>query len=188
MMGTVILILGLALWWGAHLWRRAAPASRARWGEPGKGIVSGVLAVAIVLMVVGYRMAGPVWWGPSPALKGINNLMVLVAIYLFAASGMKTRAGRGLRHPQLIGFSLWAAAHLLVNGDWPSLLLFGGLLLWALVEMATINRAVRGWTPDRAAMRAVPAGREVMAAVGAVVVFVVIGLIHGWIGPNPFGG
>lgn len=188
-MGTILLILGVVLWWVPHLWKRAAPSSRAGWGEPGKGLVAGLLAVSVLLMVLGFRWAdGPVWWGPSPALKGINNLLVLAAIYLFAASGMKTRAGLLLRHPQLIGFALWAFAHLLVNGDLPSLILFGGLLAWAVVEIAVINRAGPGWQPDRAAASAVPARKEVMAAVGAVVVFAALGLIHGWLGPNPFGG
>ena len=68
---------------------------------------------------------------------------MLIAFYLFAASGMKTRVTAMTRHPQLIGFSLWAVAHLLVNGDLPSLVLFGGLLVWALVEMA-LESLLRG--------------------------------------------
>ena len=74
-------------------------------------------------------------------------------------------------------------AHLLVNGDLPSLVLFGGLLVWALVEMALINRSP--WTPPAGPF---PARKEAMAAVGAVVVLLVVGLIHGLIGPWPFGG
>ncbi|AXC49872.1 hypothetical protein DRW48_09380 [Paracoccus suum] len=180
----IILIAGVALWWAAHLWKRVAPDSRIGFGEGGKGIVTGALVVSILLMIWGYRTAdGPVWWRPTAATRGINNLLVLIAIYLFAASGMKTRVGRALRHPQLLGFSLWAVAHLLVNGDLPSFVLFGGLLVWALVEMAMISRTP--WTPPATA--AVPARKEIMAAVGAVLVFIVLGLIHGWVGPNPFG-
>ena len=88
------LILGVALWSGSHLWKRLAPASRARAGDPGRGIVALGSALGIVLMVLGYRWAeGPVWWGRTPALTGINNLLVLVAFYLAAAS---VEAG----HPQ----------------------------------------------------------------------------------------
>ncbi|MGB5560085.1 MAG: NnrU family protein [Paracoccaceae bacterium] len=178
------LILGVALWWAAHLFKRVAPDARARMGEKGKGSVALALLVSIVLMVIGYRMAdGAVYWGRSLAMTGINNLLILLAFYLFAASGMKTRATRLTRHPQLIGFSLWAVAHLLVNGDVPSFVLFGGLLVWALVEMAVINRAVPDWAPPPPA----PARKEVMAVVGAVVVFLVVGLIHWWLGYNPFG-
>lgn len=182
----LILVLGVALWWGAHLFRRLAPAElRARLGTSEKPVVAVLLAVSVVLMVLGYRAAdGAVFWGPSPALKGINNLLVLVAFYLFAAAGMKTGIARRFRHPQLAGFALWAFAHLLVNGDVPSFVLFGGLLVWALVEMVVINRADPGWTPS---LDSVPASKEIRAAAGAVVVFLVVGLIHMWLGYNPFG-
>lgn len=53
----LILILGVALWAGAHLFKRLAPARRAGLGDKGKGLVSAALVVAIVLMVIGYRTA-----------------------------------------------------------------------------------------------------------------------------------
>lgn len=179
----LILILGVALWWAAHLSKRLAPGLRARLGRGG---VAGLLALSVVLMIFGYRMAdGPWWWGASAPLKGINNLLVLAAFYLFAAAGMKTRITARMRHPQLTGFALWAFAHLLPNGDLPSFVLFGGLLVWALVEMAVINRAQPVWTPPAGPF---PVRKEVMAAVGAVLVLLVVGLIHRWLGYNPFGG
>ncbi len=178
------LILGVALWWAAHLFKRVAPEARSGLGEKGKGPIALALLVSVVLMVIGYRMAdGAFYWGRSPAMTGINNLLLPVAFYLFAASGMKTRVTRLTRHPQLIGFSLWAFGHLLVNGDTPSFVLFGGLLVWALVEMAVINRAVPDWTPPPP----VPMRKEIMAVVGAIVVYGVVALIHTWLGYNPFG-
>lgn len=181
----LILILGVALWWAAHLFKRIAPARRAALGAKGKGLVALALLAAVVLMVVGYKTtAGPYWWGPSAALKGINNLLVLAAFYLFAAAGMKTPLARRLRHPQLIGFSLWAFAHLLPNGDLPSFVLFGGLLLWALVEIVVLNRAEPQWRPPAGPVRI---QREAMAALGGLLVFAVVGLLHGWIGPRAFG-
>ncbi|QBX34740.1 hypothetical protein E4L95_05195 [Paracoccus liaowanqingii] len=181
----LILILGVALWWAAHLFKRIAPAQRASMGDRGKAMVTGALVLSIILMVIGYQGAqGAVYWGPSPAMVGINNLLVLVAIYLFAASGMKTKVTSFTRHPQLWGFSLWAVAHLLVNGDVPSFVLFGGLLVWALLEMVLINRAAP-WVRPKGPF---PARKEAMAAGGAVIVLIVLGLIHGWIGPWPFGG
>ena len=178
------LILGLALWWGAHLFKRIAPEARARMGDRAKGPVALALVVSIVLMVIGYRATGgPIWWGRTPMLTGINNLLVLLAFYLFAASGMKTGVTRLTRHPQLIGFSLWAVAHLLVNGDAESVVLFGGLLLWAVAEMVVISRAAGPYVPPHP----VPVKREVMAVVGALVVFAVVAGIHILLGVNPFG-
>ncbi|TRW98368.1 hypothetical protein FNJ84_06210 [Paracoccus sp. M683] len=181
----LILILGVALWWLPHLWKRAAPDHRAGFGEKGKGIVTGVLVLSIILMIWGYRTAdGPVWWGPTAALKGINNLLMLLSIYLFAASGMKTRITRSIRHPQLLGFAIWAFSHLLVNGDLPSFVLFGGLLAWALATIMLINRAQPAWTPPAGPF---PPRKEIMAAAGAVIVLLVLGGIHALLGYNPFG-
>jgi hypothetical protein len=96
---------------------------------------------------------------------------------------MKTPLARRLRHPQLIGFSLWAVAHLLVNGDLASFLLFGGLLAWALWEIAVdANPSPHVADPPPAARK------DAMALAGGVVVFAIVALIHGWIGPWPFGG
>ena len=56
-MSWFLLILGIAIWWGAHLFKRIAPDARASLGDPGKGLVAVAIAVAIVLMVIGYRGA-----------------------------------------------------------------------------------------------------------------------------------
>ena len=180
----LILILGVLLWALAHLFKFIAPEARARMGEKGKGPIAIALLLSVVLMVIGYRAAdGAFYWGRSPAMTGINNLLVLVAFYLFAASGMKTRVTRLTRHPQLIGFSLWCVGHLLVNGDTPSFVLWGGLLAWAIVTMVLINRTEPAWTPPEPA----PVRKEIMAIVGGVVVFAVVAVIHMLLGYNPFG-
>ena len=181
----ILIFLGLILWSGAHFWKRIAPDSRAAMGDKGKIVVAVASVIAIVLMVIGYRGSmGTVYWGRTPAMTGINNLLVLFAFYLFAASGKGTRVTRLIRNPQLTAVAVWAVAHLLVNGDTPSFVLFGGLLAWALVEMAVINRA----EGPRGAYHAPPVKSEVIAVVATVVVFAVVALIHLWLGYNPFGG
>jgi hypothetical protein len=109
--------------------------------------------------------------------------MMLFAVYLYAASGMKTRITRVIRHPQLTAVKTWALGHLLVNGDLASVILFGGILGWAVVEVILINKAVpRGPLPEPA-----PVGKEIGAVVGAVVVLVAIMLVHNWLGVPPWG-
>lgn len=180
----ILLTAGVALWWLAHLFKRLAPGPRAAFGDRAKGVIAVLLVVAVALMVVGYKQAEfvPVW-DPPPFLRHLNNLLMLVAFYMYAASGMKTAVTRWIRHPQLTGFAIWAVAHLLVNGDRASVVLFGGLLIWALLSMALINRAVPRPAPPPKA----PVGKEFGAVAGAVVVTGIVGLIHGWIGPWPFG-
>ena len=140
-MGYLLLILGVALWSGAHLFKRFAPDRRAAMGERGKGLVSVLLLVSIVLMVLGYRGAETVvLWSAPGFFTHMNNLLMLGALYLYVASVLRTRITTKMRHPQLTGVKIWALAHLLVNGDTPSFLLFGGLFVWALAEVIVLNR------------------------------------------------
>ncbi|WP_371226192.1 NnrU family protein [Roseovarius sp. 2305UL8-3] len=180
----LILIAGVALWAGAHLFKRLAPERREAMGDKGRGIVALVLLVSIVLMVLGYKAADTaVLWGRHPATVGINNLLMLLAIYLFAVSAAKTALARKIRHPQLTAFKTWAIAHLLVNGDIASIVLFGGLLAWAVVEVIVINRANRDWTPPDP----VPTSKEISAIVITLVVYAVVVGLHYWAGYPTFG-
>lgn len=179
-----LIILGLILWSGTHFWKRLAPVSREAAGERGKMIVAVGSIAGLVLMIIGYRMAeGAFYWGRTPAMNGINNLLMLLSFYLFAASGSKARITQYIRHPQLTAVIVWAVAHLLVNGDTPSFVLFGGLLVWATSEIALINRAQPDWTPAHD----VPIRKEISAVVATFVVFGVVSAVHIWLGYNPFG-
>ena len=179
-----LILLGLIVWSAAHFFKRALPAQRAALGNKARGMVAVLAVVAIILMVIGYRGAtGTVYWGRTPPMTGINNLLMIFAFYLFAASGAKTWITTKIRHPQLTAVIAWAVAHLLVNGDTPSFLLFGGLLVWAVAEIAVLNRAQPNWTPAHA----VPVRKEITAAIATVVVFGVVAAIHIWLGYNPFG-
>lgn len=179
-----LIILGLLLWCGAHLFKRLAPARRAAMGDAGKGLVTVAVLAGVVLMVIGYRgNTAPDLWYPPAFLTHVNNLLMLLAFYLYAASGMKTRITRVIRHPQLTAIKTWAVAHLLVNGDLASVILFGGLLAWAVVEVILINRA----EPRPALNPPAPMGKEIGAVVGAVVVTGAVGWLHGWLGVWPFG-
>lgn len=184
-----LLILGLALWWATHLFKRVAPDARAKMGDPGKGLIAVLVIGSVVLMVLGYRSAdGAVYWGRSGALVGINNLMMLIALYVYAVGGPgpgKPRVwlGTKMRHPQLAGFSIWALAHLLVNGDTPSFILFGGLLVWAMVEIALINSQEPDWTPPVHG----GAKKEITYVILTLVIVAVIMAIHNWLGVQPWG-
>ena len=180
----IYLILGLLLWSGAHFFKRALPEQRTAMGDAGKGLVAVLALGGIVLMVIGYRGAelGTVFWGPHPATVGIADLLMLFAVYLFAVSGMQTRLARTIRHPQLTAVKTWAIAHLLVNGDVQSFVLFGGLLAWAVAEVIVINRS-QPWTrPAPAPMR-----KEIIAIIATLVVYGLIAWVHTLLGYYPFG-
>jgi uncharacterized membrane protein len=180
-----LLILGLVLWYAGHFFKRAAPQARQDLGDIGKSIVAIVIVGGVVMMVIGYRgLDTPQLWYPPAWTVHLNNLLMLLAVYLYAASGTKARAGISMRHPQLTGFKTWAVAHLLVNGDLASIVLFGGLLAWAVLEVIVINRSQPDWT--RPAWGGPSA--EVKALAGTVIVFAIITFVHAWLGVWPFPG
>ena len=185
-----LLIAGLALWTVAHFFKRLAPEMRAgmdaKLGKgPAKGVMGIILVGAVVMMVKGYGAApvnivyaGPDW------LRHLNNLLMIEAVLLMGMGKSKGRARTWLRHPMLWGIVLWAGAHLLVNGDVASIVLFGGMAIWALANMVLINAQDGAWDKPEAG----PAAGDIKLLIISVVVFSVIAGLHIWIGPSPFGG
>lgn len=180
-----LVILGVLLWSGAHLYRRLAPGLYANFGAANKPIVAVGAIVGIVLMVFGYRAADfiPIYEPPS-FLRHINNLLVLIAFVMVFMGSVGSWLSKRMRHPMLIGFKTWALAHLLVNGDLASIILFGGLLAWAVVQVIVINKS-GPWQKDREAK---PGGRDALLLGVSIVLFVVAAGVHIWLGVNPFGG
>ncbi|SDY39728.1 NnrU family protein [Citreimonas salinaria] len=181
-MSYVLLILGLALWVLGHMFKRIAPERRARMGDGGKGLFAAFILGGVVLMVIGYRGTDmiKVWYAPA-FLVHVNNLLMLLAIFVFGMSATTGRLRGVMRHPQLTAVKIWAVAHLLVNGDLASIILFGGLLLWAVAEVIVINRSEDWVRPARGE----PKG-DVKLVIITLVAFAAIAAIHAWLGVWPF--
>ena len=145
-----LLVLGLLLFLGAHTFTTLRPARAAaigRLGEgPYKGLYSLVSAVGLLLMIWGfgrYRSAGYIeLWNPPFALFHpiAVALLWLAFVALVATYAPPSRIKGMLRHPMLVAVKLWALAHLLVNGDLGSILLFGSLLAWAIYDRIAVKR------------------------------------------------
>ena len=137
----IYLVFGVVLWSSAHLFKSAAPTQRAAAGDAGRAGVAVAVLISIVLMIIGYQQAsGPLFWGRSATMVGLNNLLMLLAIYFMVISVIKVKLNTKVRHPQLTAIKTWAIAHLLVNGDVASFVLFGGLLAWAVVSVILIGK------------------------------------------------
>lgn len=182
-MGYILLLLGLAIWTGAHVFKRLAPERRAALGEPGKGLVALLLVASIVLMVIGYRSAVVVnVWFPPTFMVHITNLLVLIGFWFFALSSIPGTMSARVRHKQLTGMKSWAVGHLLVNGDLASILLFGGLLGWAVFQVILINKAEPEWErPANASVR-----NDALAFGAGLIAYLVVAGIHTWLGYYPF--
>ncbi|MEZ5606731.1 MAG: NnrU family protein [Burkholderiaceae bacterium] len=188
-----MLVLGLVVFLGAHSVRIFAEGWRtqtiARLGEKGwKGLYSVVSLVGFVLIIWGYaqaRMHPVVLWSPPAALKHLNSLFTLLAFILLAAAYVPRNSIKArLHHPMILGVKLWAFGHLLATAKLADLVLFGAVLLWAVLDF----RAAR--QRDRALGTVYPPG-----AAGPTVLAVVIGAaawaafafwLHvAWIGAAP---
>jgi uncharacterized membrane protein len=182
-MGYVLLIAGVALFAGAHWFKRLAPARREAMGDAGRGAVAVAMLIGIILMVLGYGRAEFVnVWFPPAFMVHIANLLMVLAFWLFALSAVQGVISSKIRHKQLTAAKTWAIAHLLVNGDLASIILFGGLLAWAVVSVILINRAEPTWDrPENPSW-----ANDAKALVIGVIVMAVVAFIHMWLGVYPF--
>ena len=178
-----LLVIGVLLWAGVHLIPSLGLPLKEklvdRMGENGfKGIFSLLVITAIVLMVVGWRSADPtIVYSPAAWARGVALPLVFVGFFLFMASNTPSNIKRLIRHPQLTGLTVWAAAHLLANGDSRALVLFGGLGLWALIEMPCINRRDGAWEKPEPQ----PLTKEFQPLIAAIVFFAVMYFAHPYI-------
>jgi uncharacterized membrane protein len=155
-MGLLVMILGLVLFLGVHVLttRRGLRARLvASWGEGGyKAGYSVAALLGLVLIVWGfadYRATG--WidvWDPPKWIKHITVALMLPAVILVVAAYIRGRIYTAVKHPMLAGVKLWAAAHLLANGDLGSIVLFGSFLGWAVFDRISLkHRADAGAPP-----------------------------------------
>ena len=154
-MGLSVMILGLVLFLGVHTlttqreWRARAIG---RMGEGGYKIGYALASAAgLALIVWGfaqYRATG--WinvWTPPTAMRHIAVALMLPAVIMVVASYIRGRIYTTLKHPMLAGIKLWAAAHLLANGDLGSIILFGSFLAWAVFDRISLKRRTDAGAP-----------------------------------------
>ena len=179
MTGLGLLILGLLVFLGVHTLttlRDTRAALIGRLGESGyKGLYSLVSFAGLALIVWGYaRYRATGWidvWYPPVAFRHITLLLMLPAVILVVASYIRGRIYTTLKHPMLAGIKLWAAAHLLANGDLGSIVLFGSFLAWAVYDRISLkHRADAGAPPFPVG----GPGNDVIAVVVGIVVYLAL--------------
>jgi uncharacterized membrane protein len=130
---------------------------------PYRGLFSLASLGGIVWLVYAYRNAPTVeTWGVLTGLRPAALVVVFIGVLLVVIGlaspnptsvGMEGTLAKGAdavhgitritRHPFLWGTALWALAHLVVNGDLASLILFGALLLLSVGGTASIDAKKR---------------------------------------------
>ena len=188
-MGLATMILGLAVFIGAHVFitmRGERAALIARLGEwPYKGLIALVSLVGIVLIGYGfgwYRAAGMInVWSPPSFTRHITVLLVWPAIICVVAAYSRGDIARVLKHPMLVGVKLWALAHLISNGDLGSIILFGSILGWAVFDRITLKRRSDPGAPP------IPTGgrtNDIIAVVVGTLLYLALGF---WFHPYVIG-
>jgi uncharacterized membrane protein len=168
-----VTVLASVAFVASHIGLSTAPLrSRlvARLGETDFQILHGLVAVLTLgTLLAAYSQASHqiYLWPPGPGVRHLPLLVMPLALSLIvggvlipnpSATGMtgaldRTEPARGVlritRHPVMWGVGLWAAVHLVANGDLASLLLFGGFLLTALGGAWHLDRRLAATEGDR---------------------------------------
>lgn len=168
------LVLGLLIFLGVHSVSIVAPAWRdgvaARSPLLWRVVYCVVSLIGFVLLVRGYgeaRLAPQVLYVPPTGLRHLAMLLLLPVFPLLWAAYLPGRIQTTLKHPMLVATKLWAAAHLLANGNVADVVLFGGFLAWAVADRISFKRRLARPVPGA------PAGRfnDVIAVVGGLAVY-----------------
>jgi uncharacterized membrane protein len=176
------MILGLVLFFGVHVLTTQRDLRGQLIAMMGEGVYKVAYAlvsiVGLVLIVWGfadYRATG--WvdvWFPPKWFKHITAALMLPAVILVVASYIRGRIFTTLKHPMLAGVKLWAAAHLLANGDLGSIILFGSFLAWAVFDRISLKRRADPGAPP------IPvggAGNDLIAVAVGVVAFLALAFV-----------
>ena len=152
-------------------------------GEGGyKGLFSLLLVASFVFIIIGWRSAEPSHiYLPLPGLHKFALGLLGVAFLVMGASTRNSRLRLWIRHPQLTGVALWGISHLLLNGDSRSLILFGGMTLWSIIEIIAINKREGAWIKGEPPSW----GAEVITVAIAAVTIALIVTIHPWLSGVP---
>jgi uncharacterized membrane protein len=214
---TLLLVMAALIWIGVHIGIAGTSVRDlvvARIGDSAfRGLFSLVSIAALIFLVRAWSTSGTklIWFTPD-WLRWILVVAMLPAFVLFVASvsqpnptmigpsGAVARPPRGVtrvtRHPMLWSFAIWAAVHVIGNGDSASIVFFGAFLITALAGMPSIDaklarRDQATWQALSAATSIVPfativAGRNRfvppefgwVAPVVGVVAWVVLLVLH----------
>lgn len=174
----IYLILGLVIFLGVHSVEIVSPSFRsttvARVGEGAyKGVYSLLSIAGFVLLVWGYGVArqDPILlYAPPVWMRHVTALLMVPVFPLLLAAYLPGRIKAAVKNPMLAAIKAWAFAHLLSNGMLADLLLFGGFLAWAVVDLISLKR--------RPVVRPVPGPppmkyNDLIAVVGGLALYVV---------------
>lgn len=190
-----LLIAGLILFLGAHSTRIFADHWRTnmieRLGElKWKGVVTTLSIAGFILLIIGYdqaRLSPVMLWQPPLWTRHVALLLNLFAFVLLAAAYVPRNIIKSkIGHPMIAGVKIWALAHLLANGNLADVILFGGFLMWAVLNFRASRRRDRVNSTVYPAAAMANSLLTLVVGLGAGVVFM-LWLHVRWVGVSPLG-
>lgn len=148
----VMLVVAVLLFAGTHLIHAFAPGFRQsmidRLGENGwKGVFSLAALAEFVFLVFAFgkaRQGGVVLYDPPFWLAHLTVLLMLIAMICLSASFFPPgKIAAFAKHPMVLSVKIWAFSHLLANGEAASVILFAGILIWAVLLRIALARRER---------------------------------------------
>lgn len=188
-----ILIIGLALFLGLHCFasiRSREPGNIAqKYGIKYRAGFSLLSLIGFALLVYGYGVARadpnwnePIWIAPEWTRHLILAIMPFSMILFAAAEAPAGYIKKYTKHPMVNGLKLWATVHLIYNGDWPSIALFGGFLL-----MGSVSRTMSKLRKDEGARRQDVSikGDVISVVIGVALYLAILFYLHEWLIGRP---
>lgn len=183
----LLMIIGIVIFLGIHSIQIFTPQIRENFIEKhGKnrwrGLYSVFALVGLGMLIYGFGLArvseyNMFFWSAPTWFTHIMMLLMLPAIILLVAGDLpKGRIVRAVKNPMVIGVKTWAFAHLLVNGDLASVLLFGSFLVWTVLLVISYKK--RGQTRPEATSGI---GDILAVVIGIAVWAAIILWLHEWL-------
>ncbi len=146
-----ILILGLLIFLGVHSIVIFAPKFREKYRNSSLmswKVIYGIISViGFILIIIGYGEArlNPIHIYTTPFwLRHVAFALMIPFFIMFLmpylAGPFFSKIYKFIPHPQLMSVKLWASVHLLVNGNLADLILFGAILIWAILDTIALKK------------------------------------------------
>ncbi|WP_370337904.1 NnrU family protein [Parvularcula marina] len=143
-----IFLAGLALFIGIHLFTGLARGPRAAiigkiGAMPYKGLFSLITLAGLILLIYGWKQVvpGEPYYVLPDWVRYITYFCVWIALILTVAANLPAgKIAAMAKHPMVLGMKLWAFGHLLANGDLRSVILFGAVLAWGVIDRIALKK------------------------------------------------
>jgi len=181
-LGLALLIAGLVLFFAPHILvtdRARRAALIAQIGDPAYKVLFSLVSIAgIVAIAYGFGLYRQTqWidvWNPPTWTRHVAVALMWPASICVVAAYIRGDIYRVLKHSMLVGVKLWAAAHLVSNGDLGSIILFGSILAWAVYDRISLKRRTDPGAPP------IPAGgrrNDFIAVIVGTLLYLALGLL-----------